>query len=133
MARPLTKESLKKLKSSGSEAKDKFLQRVIWAIHKQEFKLHKEEDSIEEDEYGIEFECSAYYGDFKSIGVTIKQLKKPNGIYPRYYIQIETDEDSFEVGGEYGAKAWKVTTKATIAKEEINEDKLLDLLNELDD
>ena len=132
MAKQLTKESLTKLKTTGIVAQDKVLQRDLWAIHKKEFKLEQQEDSIVDDEDGIEFECSEYYGEWKSLGVTIKHLKKPMAIVGRYYIHIETDTESFEVGGEYGAKAWKLATKVEKTKPQVDENALLNLLEELD-
>lgn len=133
MSRQFTKETLAKLKSTGSEPQDQLLQRIIWAIHMNEFDLGEQEESIEEDEYGIEFDCTSHYGEFKSIGVTIKLLKKPLGIVGRYAIFIETDEEAFTVGGEYGRRAWNVYQNR-IKKQtpKVNEQHLLSLLAELD-
>lgn len=132
MARKLTKDSLTKLKSTGSIAQDKLLQRLLWAIHNNEFELTQDEPSMYEDDAGIEFDCESFYGEFKSIGITIKQLKKYGAIYPRYYIQVETDDDTFEAGGEYGAKAWKLASQVKTPQHKVDEDKLLALLEDLD-
>jgi hypothetical protein len=133
MGRKFERESLDRLKSTGSHAKDQLLKRIIWALHQNEFELESQEESMEEDEYGIEFDCTSYYGEFKTLGITLKHLKKPMAIYGRYVIEVETDEDNFNVGGEFGAKAWKVYQAALKkVKPKVDEDHLLALLEDLD-
>lgn len=102
------------------------------AVHSSEFILKDEEDYVWDDEYGIEFDVSEYYGEYNvgetSLGVTIRRRKKLAGLAARYYIEVETDTDTFEVGGEYGARAWKFMQYQLNNKDErVCETKLDDL------
>ena len=132
MARTFKREALDNIKSTGSEAKDSLLRRILWAIHQREFDFSEVEESVEDDEYGIEFDCTSYYGELSSLGITLKHLKKSTAIYGRYVIEVETDEENMLVGGEFGAKAWKMHQhNVRTNKPKVDEAKLLAILDEL--
>jgi hypothetical protein len=127
--------SLAKLKTTGSRAQDKILQNILLAVHQSKFLLEAQEDYVWEDEFGLEYDVEEFYGEYEvgktSLGVTIRKRKKMAGLASRYYIEVETDDETFEVGGEYGARAWKYMAYQLDNKDERIDESKLDALAKL--
>lgn len=135
MPRKTTLDSLAKLKSTGKKSQDTILRNILLAVHQSKFILEPQDDYVWEDEFGIEFDVEEFFGEYEvasmSLGVTIRKRKKMAGLAARYYIEIETDHDVFEAGGEYGARAWKYMQFQLDNKADVIDETKLDELAKL--
>jgi len=115
MSRKTTEESLERLQSGNiNKSIDKIARMLLLKLSTGEC-IVTLQDSFEDEEYIY----TDYYGEYKGIGVTCRNIKKIRGINPRFVMIIETDDEEIKLPGPIGAKAWslaKIQQKNTTIK-----------------
>lgn len=128
MARKTTIETINKLRAKGDGKRfEEVARKILTAMLNGE--LVMEEQPLEDD--GIH-EIHEYFGTMGDFEVAAQRLKKHNGINPRFNLKIVKGNKTIELGGQFAAKAYSMSSLAAREDEDaVTDDEVAELLEAL--